>query len=74
MGAGGGGFMLLFVPPVMQPKVKEALSRLIHVPFKFEFAGSQIIFFDMEEDYSAEEKARTHQLIQGFRELADREL
>jgi D-glycero-alpha-D-manno-heptose-7-phosphate kinase len=50
------------------------LSVLIHVPFKFEFAGSQVIFFDLEEDYSAEEKARTHQLIQGFRELADREL
>ena len=74
MGAGGGGFMLLFVAPAMQSKVKEVLSNLIHVPFKFESAGSQIILFDLEEDYSAEDKARTQQSIQGFRELAESEV
>ncbi|MCX8052307.1 MAG: kinase [Armatimonadetes bacterium] len=50
-GAGGGGFMLLFVPPAKQPQVREALSRLTYVPFKFEFSGSQIIFYDLEEEY-----------------------
>lgn len=68
-GAGGGGFMLLFVPPSRQRKVREKFNKLIHVPFKFEFSGSQIIFFDREEDYSAEEKARANQSIQAFQEL-----
>lgn len=52
IGAGGGGFLLLFVPPRSQKKVRERLSKLIHVPFKFEHGGSQIIFFDQREDYS----------------------
>ncbi len=68
-GAGGGGFMLLFVPPARQDKVREALNKLIHVPFKFEFSGSQIIFYDAGPDYAAEEKYRAQQSIQAFREL-----
>jgi D-glycero-alpha-D-manno-heptose-7-phosphate kinase len=52
IGAGGGGFLLLFVPPRNQKKVRESLKNLIYVPFKFEHEGSQIIFFDQEEDYS----------------------
>jgi len=44
LGAGGGGFMLFFVEPEKQKKVKEALSGLTHVPFRFENTGSQIIF------------------------------
>ncbi len=52
IGAGGGGFLLLFVPPRSQKKVRESLKKLIYVPFKFEHDGSQIIFFDKEEDYS----------------------
>jgi D-glycero-alpha-D-manno-heptose-7-phosphate kinase len=70
-GAGGGGFMLLFVPPHLQEKVRQKLHKLIHVPFKFEYSGSQIIFFDPEEDYSHEEKIRSKQSITDFRELAD---
>lgn len=69
-GAGGGGFMLLFVPPSRQTKVRERLNKLIYVPFKFEFSGSQIIFFDPEQDYSAEERARANQPIQPFQELS----
>ena len=58
LGAGGGGFMLLFVEPERQPRVTECLHKLIRVPFRFEFAGSQIIFFDPEEDHSAHERTR----------------
>lgn len=68
-GAGGGGFMLLFVPPDQRGTVSETLSHLIHVPFKFEFSGSQIIFFDPEEDYQIIEQARAGQTIHSFREL-----
>lgn len=46
LGAGGGGFLLLFVRPEERPKVLEALSGLLHVPFRFETSGSSIIFYD----------------------------
>ncbi|QQG40402.1 MAG: kinase [Candidatus Levyibacteriota bacterium] len=52
IGAGGGGFFLFFVPPANQAKVRKQFNKLIHVPFKFEHEGSQIIFYDREEDYS----------------------
>lgn len=68
-GAGGGGFLLLFVPPARQQQMKEALNHFIHVPFSFEFSGSQIIFADTDADYSAAEIARVFQPIQEFREL-----
>jgi D-glycero-alpha-D-manno-heptose-7-phosphate kinase len=68
-GAGGGGFLLLFVPPAQQQEVREKLSKLIHVPFKFEFSGSQIIFFEPQEDYSELDKSRASQHIAAFREL-----
>lgn len=44
-GAGGGGFMLLFVPPESRPKVKEALKNLLLVPFRFETLGSHVVFY-----------------------------
>jgi D-glycero-alpha-D-manno-heptose-7-phosphate kinase len=69
MGAGGGGFMVLFVPPSKQAAVREKLKKLVYVPFKFEFGGSQIIFFSPGEDYSEEEKTRANQVPSPFREL-----
>lgn len=44
LGAGGGGFMLFYVREQNQPKVSEALRKLLHVPFRFENYGSQIIY------------------------------
>jgi D-glycero-alpha-D-manno-heptose-7-phosphate kinase len=68
-GAGGGGFMLLFVPPECQGAIKLKFSKLLYVPFRLEFSGSQIIFFDPEQDYSITEKERDGRTIQAFREL-----
>jgi len=68
LGAGGGGFLLLFVPPACQAKVRKQFSRLIQVPFEFEFSGSQIIFFDLEEDFAKHDKARNRKRIEAFRE------
>ncbi len=68
-GAGGGGFLLLFVPPEKQVAVREKLNKLIFVPFKFEFAGSQIIFFEPQQDYSALDLFRSEQTVIPFREL-----
>jgi len=45
LGAGGGGFLLLFVAPSVQATVRAELSELIHVPFNFESSGSQIIYY-----------------------------
>ncbi|MFH1940938.1 MAG: kinase [bacterium] len=44
-GAGGGGFMLLFVPPENQNGVKDTLKDLLLVPFRFENLGSHLIFY-----------------------------
>lgn len=68
-GAGGGGFLLLFVPPEKQADVKGRLQQLIHVPFRFEPGGSQIIFYEPGIDYSAEDAARNQKQIEKFREL-----
>ncbi len=51
LGAGGGGFMLFFVRPELQPKVREALSSNLCVPFCFESLGSQIIFYEPDLFY-----------------------
>lgn len=71
IGAGGGGFMLLFARPQDQSKIREKLSKLVCVPFQFEFAGSQVIFFDPEEDYSLLEMERANRPILGFKEHSD---
>lgn len=46
LGAGGGGFMLLFVPPQKQPEVRKKLKDFLEVKFSFENAGSQIIYYN----------------------------
>ncbi len=44
-GAGGGGFILLFVRPKDHIRVKKTLKDLLYVPFKLENMGSKIIFY-----------------------------
>jgi len=68
-GAGGGGFMLLFVEPHNRARVRERLNRLLHIPFRFTSSGSEVIFFEPEADYSAEERDRVTRNLQPFREL-----
>jgi len=46
LGAGGGGFMLIFAKPEVQPRIKNKLKNLLYVPFRFENLGSQIIFYE----------------------------
>lgn len=45
LGAGGGGFVLIFAPPDAQPRVRAALAGLQHVPFAFEREGSHLVFY-----------------------------
>lgn len=50
IGAGGGGFVLFFVPPAKQQSVRERLRRLVHVPIRFDFSGSQVIFYTRDHN------------------------
>ena len=45
LGAGGGGFILFFVKPEDQSKLRQALGHLLHVPFRFDTTGSQIVYY-----------------------------
>ncbi len=45
LGAGGGGFFLFFAQPKRHSEIKEKLAKLTYVPFKFEFAGSDIVLY-----------------------------
>lgn len=46
LGAGSGGFMLLFCPEEMQRRVMDRLSDLLFVPFSFDRSGMQVIHYD----------------------------
>ena len=58
LGAGAGGFMLFYAPEINQKKIKSKLKSLLHIPFKFENNGSQIIFKHEFKRYDREELDR----------------
>lgn len=49
LGAGGGGFILLYVERDKQPFVRKALNNLLYIPFEFENEGTKIIYYQAEE-------------------------
>ncbi len=63
LGAGGGGFMLLFARPDDHERIRMALPGLLQVPFKFEGLGTQIVFYQedqlMLDDVWAQSSAQT---------------
>lgn len=44
LGAGGGGFLLIFAKPETHVRIREALSPLHFIPFHFENTGSTVIY------------------------------
>ena len=57
LGAGGGGFVVFYVPKDKQSDVKKALNNLLYVPFRFENTGTEVIYyspeqFNVEGDYN----------------------
>lgn len=46
LGAGGGGFLLLFAPPEDHAAITHALPDLRPIPFQFEPQGSRIIYVE----------------------------
>ncbi len=45
LGAGGGGFLLLFAKPEKQAQIRAELKGLVHVPFRFETSGSRVVLY-----------------------------
>ena len=50
LGAGGGGFLLLYVTPERWKEVQQALAGLMHVPFQFEKSGTEMIYYAPDYD------------------------
>ena len=48
LGAGGGGFMLFYVPEEARTGVMRALEGLMHVPFGFENGGTRVVYYSPE--------------------------
>lgn len=51
LGAGGGGFMLFYVPPERREAVRARLKNLLCVPMKFSNRGSHVVVYEPEEVY-----------------------
>jgi D-glycero-alpha-D-manno-heptose-7-phosphate kinase len=51
LGAGGGGFMLFFVPPGRRQELRDRLKKLLCVPFAFSNRGSEVVVYEPEEVY-----------------------
>ncbi len=45
LGAGGGGFMLLFAKPEHHDAIRKRLHKLVHVPFDFDDSGSKVVLY-----------------------------
>ena len=48
LGAGGGGFLVFYVQRDKQEAVRNAMSNLMHIPFRFENSGTQVIHYTPE--------------------------
>ena len=69
-GAGGGGMILLYVPQEKQADVRNALSSLLYVPFKFSADGCKVIFANKQERYQ-NIQSNKFSGIEEFIELSD---
>jgi D-glycero-alpha-D-manno-heptose-7-phosphate kinase len=45
LGAGNGGFMIFYAKKKNHNKILNKLKNFLHVPFRFDYTGSQIIYF-----------------------------
>jgi D-glycero-alpha-D-manno-heptose-7-phosphate kinase len=58
LGAGGGGFMLFFVPPQGRKALINRLSKLLCVPIAFPARGSQVVVYEQEPTYKEAEEVQ----------------
>ncbi|MBQ3837479.1 MAG: hypothetical protein II814_10175 [Treponema sp.] len=50
LGAGGGGFLVFYVPKEKQAAVRQAMKDLLYIPFKFENEGTKVIYYEAEDE------------------------
>lgn len=55
LGAGGGGFILLYAKPEYHLEIKKAMKGFLNIPFQFENEGTKVIHYT-EEEYCIDEK------------------
>ena len=48
LGAGGGGFMLFYVPPDRRQALRESLRKLLCIPISFSNRGSHVVVYEPE--------------------------
>lgn len=63
LGAGGGGFMLFFVPPERRDALRIRLNKLLCVPFSFSRQGSHVVVYEPDPVYDealAKERSRVY--------------
>jgi D-glycero-alpha-D-manno-heptose-7-phosphate kinase len=51
LGAGGGGFMLFYIPREKREGLRQRLRKLLCVPFSFSSKGSHIVVYEPEQLY-----------------------
>jgi len=51
LGAGGGGFMLFYVPPERREALRHKLRNLLCVPFSFSARGSEVVVYEPEKPH-----------------------
>jgi D-glycero-alpha-D-manno-heptose-7-phosphate kinase len=50
LGAGGGGFMVFYVPKPKQNKIFKTLKNNLFIPFNFDYKGSEIVVYKETEE------------------------
>ncbi len=60
LGAGGGGFLLVFADPERQGAIRSALADLLPVPVGLDSTGSQIIFYQPNHGAELAASGRRH--------------
>lgn len=65
LGAGGGGFILLYVEKDRQEYVRSKISDLLYVPFEFENYGSRVLYFKPEE-FNHRQKADSVSVLEHY--------
>lgn len=48
LGAGGGGFLIFYIEPDKQDKLRKAMENLMYIPFAFEQGGTRVIHYTPE--------------------------
>ena len=48
LGAGGGGFLVFYVPQEKQDSVRWAMKDLMYIPFEFEDSGTRVVHYTPE--------------------------